>query len=231
MKFKLYSTKLCPYIWDKDSKLNEKVSLTLMTIVDTIEDSLKKDDISAFIKDSYIVGSIANYNWTEYSDIDVHILLDISKMDIGKDEAVAMFDAIKSNWNAKHDVRIKTHKVEIYFELGRLTLHSDAVYSISKDLWIKAPEYKEDIKFDKDEIRSKYNELKQTIETALKLKTSKDIESALEIVYNARESGLESKLEELSPANIAFRALRAKGYVDKLKKELVDLEDDALSVS
>jgi hypothetical protein len=72
MKFKLYSTKLCPYIWDKDSKLNEKVSLTLMTIVDTIEDSLKKDDISAFIKDSYIVGSIANYNWTEYSDIDGH---------------------------------------------------------------------------------------------------------------------------------------------------------------
>ena len=38
-----------------------------------------KSDLDVVIDDVVMIGSIANYNWSEYSDIDLHIIIDFNQ--------------------------------------------------------------------------------------------------------------------------------------------------------
>ena len=101
-------------IWDGD-KVREEVKATLMDIVDEFIEGLDMgDDID--IKDITLTGSIANYNWSQFSDIDLHIILDFKKVNDNEALVKRFFDAVRSNWNKKHNIKVKGHEVEIYVQ-------------------------------------------------------------------------------------------------------------------
>ena len=67
----------------------------------------------ADIVDIRFTGSLANYNWSRYSDIDLHIVVDFSKIDDDADLVKAYFDSERMRWNDRHDIKINGFEVEI----------------------------------------------------------------------------------------------------------------------
>ena len=85
---------LDPKFWfDGGKTLDSKVRLKLLNIADSFWDSLNIDFASP--KDIILTGSICNYNWSKYSDIDLHIVVDFLDIDDNTDLVYDYFMAKK----------------------------------------------------------------------------------------------------------------------------------------
>ena len=73
IKNHLPHSRLSSKLWDEDMKLKKDAKKRLMDIADAFIDYI---GISLDVLDITITGSYANYNYTPYSDIDLHILVD-----------------------------------------------------------------------------------------------------------------------------------------------------------
>lgn len=107
-------------LFDGD-ELKKEVKDKLLKIKDKFVKTLSEDDIDLDVKDVVIVGSNVNYNYTENSDIDLHIIADLTNYD---DEAYnnlleKTYNAYKSLFNNKYDLTIYGIPVEIYVESWR----------------------------------------------------------------------------------------------------------------
>jgi predicted nucleotidyltransferase len=180
------------------------------------------------MEDVILLGSITNYNWTPYSDVDMHIVADYGSLDMDEDTAQTMFDAIKTNWNSKHDIKMKGYDVELYVQDKDHVAHSASEYSVLRDEWNKEP-VKEKPNFNKELIKKKYSEYKKKTENILANKDEKALKDLLEKLYKFRQAGLD-KGGELSEENIVFKILRAKGYLDKIKDGVAKIYDKKMSV-
>jgi len=232
MKYPLYRDNLCPKLWHMDEdghRLDNEARGMLLKIATDFVTNLKKDyELDIKIHDVVIIGSIANYNWTDYSDVDLHIITDYSDLDMTPDDAQTLFDAIKVNWNNKHDIKIKGHDVEIYIQDKTHKPVSTAEYSVLNNKWIKEPT-KEDPKFNKELIKKKYKEYKKKINSLIKDHDENGLKKLLEKLYNYRQAGLD-RGGELSEENIVFKILRAHGHLDKLKNSISKIYDKKMSV-
>ena len=85
---------LQPDIW-QDERLNEEVEARLIEIaqdfIQMIEES-KELGAPIVVEDVRLTGSLANYNWSKYSDIDLHIIVDFSKINEDTGLVKAFFD-------------------------------------------------------------------------------------------------------------------------------------------
>ena len=63
-----------------ENVLREDVRKQLIKIADMFVDSLKEDQIPIKVYDYWLVGSNAAYNYSDNSDIDVHIIVDINSL-------------------------------------------------------------------------------------------------------------------------------------------------------
>mgnify|MGYP006267220475 CR=1 FL=1 len=232
MNYPLYRDTLCPRMWHMDEdgyKLDPEVKNGLSQIAQDFVTNLKKDnEIDIKIHDIVIIGSVANYNWTNYSDIDLHIVTDFSELDMSPYDAQTLFDAIKVNWNNKHNIVMKGHDVEIYVQDISHKPISSAEYSVLNDKWIKEPK-KENPEFDKALIKRKYKEYKKRIQALLKQHDENALKKLLDKLYKYRQAGLDSG-GELSEENIVFKMLRAFGFLDKLKDGIAKAYDQKMSV-
>ena len=95
--------------------------------------------VDAPIKDITVTGSVANYNYTHYSDVDLHVLFDYSAVDEDFEFVLDYMNAKKSVWNDKHNIKIKGHDVELYAQDVNEPHHSTGVYSIMANKWIDKP--------------------------------------------------------------------------------------------
>jgi hypothetical protein len=219
-------------LWHVDEdghRLDNKVRDMLLKVSTDFVTNLKKDnEIEIKIHDVVIIGSSANYNWTDYSDVDLHIITDYSDLEMTSDDAQTLFDAIKVNWNNKHDIKMKGHDVEIYVQDKTHKPVSTAEYSVLNNKWNKEPK-KEDPKFDKELIKKKYKEYKGKINSLVKEHNETALKKLLEKLYKFRQAGLDSG-GELSEENIVFKILRAHGLLDKVKDNIVKIYDKKMSV-
>ena len=127
--FQLKET-LNPKIWTNE-EINPEVAQKLMEIANNFWNGLGLKDVD--IVDIIITGSIANYNWTEMSDIDLHILVNFTDVDENTALVEQYFRQLRANWNRTHDIRIKGHEVEIYVQDASEPHVSTGVYSLSRN--------------------------------------------------------------------------------------------------
>ena len=178
------------------------------------------------IDDIQLTGSLANYNYTPKSDLDVHILLDFKKIDEDVDLVKAALDGIRFIWNTKHDIKMKGHEVEMYFQDTKEPHVASGLYSLKKGDWVKKPEYNPPNINDAD-IKKKFEDIKVQIDKLEELtKKYKDDAGKSKTLYNygrrlfqkikkMRQEGLKG-VGEFSVGNLAFKFLRNTEYIDKL---------------
>lgn len=223
--FKL-NKELNPKIW-KGEKLNPKVRLRLLDIVDEFWDGLDISWVSP--KDILLTGSISNYNWSKYSDIDLHILVDFNKVDEKVDFVKEFFDSKKKIWNDVHEtLKIYGFNVEIYVQDIKEEHTSSGIYSVNKDKWLIKPNKDESSsiglnKYSIKEKSSKYmnkidslfDEFEETSDIYEIEEISKKVKKLYDRIKALRKDGL-GKDGEMSDGNIIFKVLRRSGYLEKL---------------
>ena len=199
-------------LWQDDT-LNSEVKDALMAIVEEFKEFLALESI--IIEDIQLTGSLANYNYTNFSDIDLHLLIDFSKVDENDDLVQEYFKSKKNLWNNRHNIRIKGFEVEIYPQNVDEMHHSTGVYSILEDKWVKTPK-KSHLEVCHSCVNNKVDEFKRKIDEIPGSEDPLELISTLkEKIWGMRKAGLEDK-GEFSTENLAFKVLRRAGYLAKM---------------
>lgn len=225
-------TKLSVDIWDGDV-LKSDVRDKLIAIAREWFEGLDLEGIE--IHDITLTGSVANYNWTRFSDIDLHILVDFTKIDENYDLVREYFSAKTSLWNRKHEIIVNGFEVELYVQDLSEPHHSTGVYSILNNQWNTRPERKE-AKIDLDMVRSKALSFIDQVERAEDLYNDQEYAEAHDYsdklfakIRKFRKSGLE-KGGEYSTENLVFKVLRRNSYLGTLSDILSRSYDKMMSL-
>ena len=149
--FKIKNT-LNPEIWP-DGKFNPRVQKNLNKIANGFIKDIKLPD-GIKIKDVIFTGSLANYNWSKFSDIDLHVVLDFNQFDADPKMIQNYFNSQKTLWNQEHDITMFEYPVELYVQDTNAKLSATAIYSVLHDKWIKKPK-RETFELDKVAVKNK----------------------------------------------------------------------------
>jgi hypothetical protein len=232
---------LCPKIWDNGNELKSEIRLKLMDIAD---DFWKGTNVTWVKPTDYILtGSICNYNWSKYSDIDLHIVVDFSKVDKRKNFVQEFFDAKKNEYNDEHDkLTIYGFPVELYVQDINADTESKGIFSLYDDEWIIEPSYKDigdiytgniRIKETAAKIMTKIDDLcDEAEETDDSVKLEHILNRAYDLkdkIYSFRKDSLK-KNGEMSFGNIVFKCIRRSEYTNKLFDLISDTEDKINSI-
>ena len=229
--FDMHKT-LAPGIW-KDDKMRTLIRKKLLEIA---EDFLESLPVEVNPEDVRLTGSLANYNWSNYSDVDLHIVVDFLDVDENKKLVKAFFDNARMRWNNKHSITIKGYDVEIYIEDKQEHHIAAGIYSILEDEWVKKPR-KYDPNIDFTGARQKADDIEFQVNIVSNLMTTekyklamRNVERLKRKIKNMRRAGLESKNKEYSVENIAFKILRRNGTLDLLEDLKNQIYDDMMTI-
>lgn len=220
---------LAPRIWDGEGNLNPKVRLRLLDIADDFWEFVNL----TWVKPSGIIltGSICNFNWSKYSDIDLHLIVDFDEIDEKTEFVRDYLDSKKNEWNNEHsELMILGFPVELYVQNLNEMPQSGGIYDLEENEWVKKPN-SEDIKpigLDKFSIKDKAAEIMTIIDDMYTaLESTSDLHEIEEIgedasylwkkVKKMRKTSLE-KNGESGAGNIVYKILRRTEYLNKLWK-------------
>jgi hypothetical protein len=214
-----YHDTLNPALWDNGQLLTE-VRYKLMMIARHFANFLKVDKLN--LKDITISGSNAGYGYSEFSDIDLHLVVE------GAEEHAELFTAKKNQYNFTYDLKINGIPVELYVQDAAQTHHSAGIYSILNDQWLSEPKHSAPVVSER-EVRSKARSYAGQINQALRSNNLDKCVDTMEHIYRLRKAGLESG-GEFSVENLAFKLLRDRGQINKLRKYIDKLQSAELSL-
>jgi hypothetical protein len=212
--------RLNPKIWN-DEELDSAVRAKLLEIAEAFQEFI---GVELNVQDYTITGSNANYTWTRYSDLDLHLIVPGVPNDADRE----LYSAKKALWGEQHDITIRGMPVECYVQGSGEPHHSTGVYSLSKNKWLVEPK-KVKPKIDDAAVRAKSDSLAHDAKTVLKSQDLDKIRAVKEKITKMRQSGLE-RAGEWSVENLAFKILRNLGLIDELADRIRELEDKNLSL-
>lgn len=225
---------LNPKVWENPKDPNKavmvpKVRKALLRIAEQFIDYLGDD---VFVEDIVLTGSLANFNWSEYSDFDLHIHVNMQDYENDAPLYKELFDLKKFVFNERHDIKIFGYDVELYAQDVEEPHVASGVYSVMNGEWLTKPK-KTNFELDKDVLKGKIKCWTDKINKALESESSKDDTKVLENLKKKlkeyRQSGLD-KEGELSYENLVFKFLRRSGHIEKLFDSLNKSVDKELSV-
>lgn len=225
-----YKKELNPLFW-KDDKFDPQIREKLLKIAKDFYEALK---LTAPIKDIQLTGSLANYNWTDKSDLDVHVLIDFNDVDENIELVKKALDGMRFIWNLRHNIKLRGFDVELYVQDVNEEHISSGVYSVLNNEWVVEPSMKKE-NIDSRKILEKGEFFAKRIDQLIDYhKNGKDVDKmALDLrdkLKKFRKSGLESG-GEYSYENLTFKLLRRNGYIEKLMDLRNAISNKKLSLS
>ena len=215
-----HHTELNPNLWSNDELIPE-VKLKLLRIAKHFADFLNVEKLN--LKDITVSGSNAGYNYNEFSDLDLHLVVAVDSP-----EKVELYDAKKNVYNSRYDIKIKDIDVELYVQDYKQAHHSAGIYSVLHNKWISKPKPGAP-SVTPAEVKNKARNYAGRINQALRSDSLDTAKETMATIRKLRQAGLESGGEQ-SVENLAFKLLRARGQIDKLRKYIDKLESASLSI-
>jgi predicted nucleotidyltransferase len=193
--------------------------------------------IEILVTDIIMIGSLVNYNWSKYSDIDLHIVVNFNQFPTNsQDLYVEFFDLKKVIFNQKHNIKMFGYDVECFVQNESEATFSSGIYSILYDMWVNEPKKLDKTNIDKELIKEKSKQWMRIIDGVVDNIEDEDPEEIKSIVKkykeklkNFRSCGLE-KNGEMSIENLVFKLLRRNGYIEKLYDLPTEIIDKKLSM-
>jgi predicted nucleotidyltransferase len=228
---------LNPKIWEKEGKsytMKPEVREKLLETANVFIDFLGVDVI---VTDIIMIGSLVNYNWSKFSDIDLHIVVNYNQFPTNSQELyVEYFDLKKIIFNDKHNIKLFGYDVECFVQDEAETTFSSGVYSVLYDMWVSKPKKLNKDTVDVELIKEKANQWMRIIDGVVNNIEDEDPDQIKSLVKKYKEKlkkfrncGLE-KGGEMAVENLVFKLLRRNGYIEKLYELPTELIDKKLSL-
>lgn len=229
---KFYQPQMNPKFW-KDEELDPEIRTKLIQIANDFYTDLK---VEVPIVDIQLTGSLANYNWTEFSDLDVHVILELSKINKDVELVKQAMDGIKFQWNQRHNIVLRGHDVELYAQdVNQLHLAS-GLYSLMKGEWIRKPKFDPpnvdpmDVKRKVQAYMTEISKLKSDMASAQNVEDARDVMERASVlkkkISRSRDEQLVKHRGEFSVENLVFKELRNNGGIG----DLIDIKSKAYSM-
>ena len=219
-----YHKDLFPGLWSNNKLVSDVKTHILMAVkvfLEFVKIELRPIDI-------VVTGSMANYNYNEKSDIDVHILVDFNKVS-DVDVLKELFATKKSLWSKIHDISIKGHPIELYIgDINEPSTKDSGCYSLKTNKWINEPKWHQ-FNIDDDTIAKKTLDIKMQLDDALRRNNIELLKKLNDMLHDMRETGIHNG-GEFSPENLVFKLLRNYGYMDKIKDAIRKEEDSEINL-
>lgn len=220
-----YNKELSPVAWE-GNELRTEVRYKLLQIAKVFIDYL---EVPGFrVLDIVLTGSMANYNYTKFSDFDIHVVTKYADLQCDN-IAEAFYTAKKKIWNDAHDILVKGHEAELYVEDVNEPPVSAGVFSLLDNKWLSEPSYNPP-SIDDRSVNSKVRDLMVQIDHAVETANDPDdIKRVFDKIKKMRRSGLDAH-GEFGVENLAFKILRNEGYIGKLSDAWHHQQDLELSL-
>lgn len=228
---------LNPKIWEKSGKsysMKPEVRDRMLEISNLFIDFL---GIDVLITDIIMIGSLANYNWSKFSDIDLHIVVNYNQFpENAKDLYVEFFDLKKVIFNDRHNITMFGYDVECFVQDEVETTFSSGIYSILYDEWVNKPKESGLEKVDTKLLKEKTKQWMRIIDGVVDNIQDEDPDTIKSLVKKYKDKlkkfrscGLE-KNGEMALENLVFKLLRRNGYIGKLFDVPTELIDKKLTM-
>jgi len=187
-------------------------------------------DIKIPFRDITLTGSMANYNYTDQSDLDLHILFNFDALPRGESEIIKdLFAARRRIWNDEHDIKIRDHDVELYTQDVDEPHHSTGVFSVLRNKWLVNPLRTNPV-IDEETVIKKSKDMMSRIEYLETIEDkSNSLKSLKDKIMKMRKTGLERE-GEFAQENLIFKTLRNTGYIGKLNDIIRNEYDRSVSL-
>lgn len=214
---------LNPKLWI-EGKLKPEVRSALLKIA---QDFRVFIDVPFKVVDVIVAGGNANYNYTDHSDIDLHLVADFNSVNCDR-EAAELFDSKRLLYKEKYNVTIYNIPVEVYVEDKQHPAVSSS-YSLVSDKWIRPPnpEFPE---YDTENLDKMIEIWRQVINHATQTGDLQTCRNALKLLRAYRKLGLKTKEGEYSIPNLVYKSLRNDDTIRSIQTLIDQLHDQHLSV-
>jgi hypothetical protein len=184
-------------------------------------------------EDIVFTGSLAGFNWSRYSDVDIHTVLDFTKVNEDQELVGELLRAKTTNWMNKHQLEINEYPVEVFVENAGDGRRSNGSFSLVRGEWVDTPE-RIDIQTARTTISRKAHKIIRDINAVEESLKAEDYKTALGTaksvkshIRRMRQAGLDSG-GELSTENLVFKVLRRGGEIERLADLTVKAYDNLL---
>jgi hypothetical protein len=203
---------LNPKFWEGD-KLKPELQKQMLKIAQDFFSELNTPP-NVKIKDVIFTGSLANYNWSKFSDVDIHVIIDYKEVNDDPQFTKQLLDAFKN-------LSINNFEVELYLQNGKDKLQANPIYSLLKNKWVLKPQ-KEKVIINRNTIKTKaldFIEQLKSIKTDYKEQKYNNVisktDKLIAKIKKYRQSGLENG-GEYSLENLVYKVLKRTSFLDIL---------------
>ncbi len=222
-KLEVHDT-LNPKIWTSDNKLQHDVRQKILDVLDLFK---KFCELTIPVVDIYLVGSNASYNYTDNSDLDMHIIVNFDLIDGSKEVVGMMYNLQRSAFNRDYDISVHGVPIEIYVEdVSGTSVTSNGIYSVFKDKWLKFPKRIEVPIIDTSDAVSRWE---KRINYELTKGTYQSVSDVINKLYAMRKNSILVD-GEFGKGNQIFKDIRNLGLLSELKDRLKELTSKEYSL-
>lgn len=222
---------LNPLIWEADETLKPDIRNVLLKNAKRFIEFADIENLK--FNDIVLTGSLANFNYNENSDLDVHIILDFSQISENRDFVGDFLKLKKQLWADRLPIQVKGFDVEMYFQDAGEPHHSSGIYSLLKNDWVRKP-IKKIINVDTADVQLKAADLMNSIEELEEEDGETFLKKHAQLknkIKKYRQSGLDSNGGEFSIENLVFKILRNSGFLERMIEMKNDYLTDELSLN
>lgn len=213
-EFQIHDT-LNPKLFDTNTNLLlPDVRKQIIEIVSKFEDYIQ---VPIMIADIQLVGSNASYNYTDTSDLDVHIIANFEAISCDVSILQSLYDAKKSAFNKSLDITLHGIEVELYIQDIKSTTISNGIYSVCDNAWIKEPKPIKSIT--KHNTEKEFTKWQEKIQQVLQNNDYEEINNTITMLYLIRHNSIAVD-GEYGKGNSLFKDIRSAGLLQQLKDAL-----------
>jgi len=217
-----YHNRLNRRLWGSNEHLLPDVRDKLLAIAEDFREFLGVDNLR--VQDITLSGSNAAYNYTDHSDIDLHLIVDMPDDPVYQE----LFNAKKYQYNDEHNLTIGGADVELYVQPAGQPHVSQGIYSVKDGKWIQVPRRRR-AQIDDSCVRDKAADLDARIHAAVESGNADMMSTLWSKIKAMRQIGLEQH-GEFGCENITFKVLRDQGCIKLLKDAHLAAQDHAMSL-
>jgi hypothetical protein len=185
------------------------------------------------VEDVVMTGGNANYNYTDLSDIDVHLVVDRDGFGLPRDFIDQFLQDKKILWTMTHpDIKVYGYPLEPYAQDPAESIPmGQGQYSLMNDDWIQMP-LNLHLDFSTNKVlQDKVEHYKQVIDRLIRSHADDKALKAIKTKITAARGPAIAKEGEFSLENLVFKELRNRGLLDRLNRYEKGLVDGNLGLS